>query len=457
MIHSRVSRVLLAGVALAALTSAAQAQGFAVRNQSTIATGLVMSGVAAGSASISSQYWNPATLAMAKVTTTENNFTFISPNSKITPTRVTSPNVAFDPGANLLARGDSGDQGNDALVPASYVAYRLNDRVVLGASINSPFGLGVKPDDNWAGQLYSYSSKLKTYQFNPAFSIQLTDTFSIGAGVQVMYSDASLKQGIFNSGNFPAVPIAAQGFPVGEFEGSGWGIGATVGFLWRVAPGTEIGVGYRSAISTELEGFWNFPGTTVAGVGTIPAYNAPGRIVLTTPDFITASFSHLITQQLKILGTVEWANWSRVRNIPVDYDRSALAGSPQALPFFYEDSWFYSLGMEYQVNDALAVRAGVGYNTSPVPDSSRNVRIPDNDRIWAGGGFTYKWSDRISVNFGYQHIWVEDAPINVVAGNPTFNASSGTFVGEAETNIHIVSLGLTVRWGQAAPPVVRKY
>src|SRR4051794_15205432 len=94
----------LTSVALATVT--AQAGGFALREQSTYFQGMSFAGAAAGgSGSISSMFWNPATMSQAPLgVTLENSATGIFADSTITPTAATNP---FVPG--LLGLGASGN------------------------------------------------------------------------------------------------------------------------------------------------------------------------------------------------------------------------------------------------------------------------------------------------------------------------------------------------------------
>jgi hypothetical protein len=63
----------------------------------------------------------------------------------------------------VLGTGSSGNMGNLALVPASYMSYQLTDDLVAGLSLNSPFGLGNKTDFAWVGQTFNRKSQVKTY------------------------------------------------------------------------------------------------------------------------------------------------------------------------------------------------------------------------------------------------------------------------------------------------------
>ena len=55
--------------------------------------------------------------------------------------------------------------------------------------------------------------------------------------------------------------------------------------------------------------------------------------------------------------------------------------APIELPFEYDDGWFFSLGGEFDVTERATVRAGIGYQLSPIDDNVRNYRLPYNDGL----------------------------------------------------------------------------
>ena len=123
----------LATISLAALgaaTSDARAGAFALREQSATAQGLSFAGAASGSGGLSSMFWNPATITMAPGWQSEFHASVIIPEVKIKPLPPT-PTLAF---------GASGDIGEDAVVPTSYLSYQFNDSLWLGLATTAPFG-----------------------------------------------------------------------------------------------------------------------------------------------------------------------------------------------------------------------------------------------------------------------------------------------------------------------------
>src|SRR5262245_23236489 len=171
---SRVSRTAAPG-AVAAMTlmagaTGALAGGFEVREQSAYFQGMSFAGSAAGG-SLSSMFWNPAAAGEAGAGLTMNsNYTLILPDSELTVDTLTSG------GANILspAADRTVDIGRDAIVPASYAAWRYDSRTVFALSINSQYGLGTEPDNpNWAGQFHSRTAKLFSVNATPTVSYDI--------------------------------------------------------------------------------------------------------------------------------------------------------------------------------------------------------------------------------------------------------------------------------------------
>src|SRR5690606_28596307 len=153
---------------------------------------------------------------------------------------------------------------------------------------------------------------------------KINEMFSVAVGLQVQYLEVSLKQ---------AFPNVLLGFPSAILDGDDIGVGATAGVTFTPFEGTEIGLGYRSAIGYKLEGDLHVPGA--------PGTTTPITAKLMTPDVVTLSAKQRITDKFRLLGTVEWTNWSRLKNPVV---RAAANGAPlQTLHFNYDDAWFFAL------------------------------------------------------------------------------------------------------------------
>ena len=356
----------------------------------------------------------------------------------ILPYASNSPNVAA---STFGVLGGTGNSGQDALVPAGYYSWQIRPDLWLGMSVNSPFGLSVKEPAAWAGGGYgAYWTNLATYNATPSIAYRINDWISIGVGVQVQYAKTTFGF---------AYNALGAGTQAG-LNGAGWGYGFTAGVTLTPTENLTVGIGYRSAIDQKLNGSLMLP---AAAGGTPGSINATVNL----PDIVTGSIRYRFAPQWTALGTVEWSNWSRIDTVGVLQPSGAPAiagGSVVALPFQYQDGWFFSGGVEYQWNQQMALRTGVGYEISPVTDQVRMPLVPDNDRIWLSAGATYRYSNKITLDLAYSHVFLQSTSINISAasGNPWFNPLLGTYIGDVSSHIDIISVGFHYRWDEPPAP-----
>ncbi|CTQ59477.1 OmpP1/FadL family transporter [Roseibium album] len=405
-------------IALSIAASGAHAGAFAIREQSAYFQGTSFAGYGTSGETISAMYWNPASLIGAQQGwSMEAHGSLIIPNSEI--------NGTLTGGAVGTSSIGSGDIGLDAFVPATYISYRPDDKWVFGVGINSPFGLTTKPNQNWAAQFYSRSSRVFSINVNPNVAYKINDMFAVAVGFQVQYLDVSLKSADATSG---------AGFPrSNEISGDGFGVGVTAGVTIKPIEGTEIGIGYRSGVGHDLSGQL-FAGGTRAGI----------NLGVVTPDMVNISAKQKITDKIRLLGTVEWTNWSRLKS-PVA--TSSITGSTlTTLHFNYDDGWFFSVGGEYDYNDKLTFRAGLGYEISPIDEAIRSTRLPDNNRWWLSAGASYNFSKHIAFDLGFTHIITESTGINIDSSHQDFNAAFGTYKADVDSNVNILSASLRYKF-----------
>jgi long-chain fatty acid transport protein len=402
-------------LALGVMIGGASASGIINSSQSTVFNGMAYAGAAApGSSSAATMFMNPATMTSFSRLTIDSNYTFGVPTTKI--------NGGFNAGPALAFSRNSGDIGVDYFSPATYIVYPVNDRLVVGVSVNGTYGNSTKPDAFWQGSFLAATSKLRIITVTPSVAYKINDMFSVGVGLQIQYASARQYAN-------PAGPAVRAGI----LDADGWGVGFTAGVTFTPTKTTQIGLGWRSFVDHKVSGTAQFGGAI--------DNNASGTLNL--PNRVNLSLRQTLSQKFDLLASVEWQNLARLGNARLNTVIPQLAAA--GIPFGYSDGWFFSLGGEYRYNDALTLRAGIGYEISGVTDSARRASLPDNDRLWLSAGMTYEISERFALNASYSYLHIKKAPI-VQAG-----AIPGTvFTGTATSDAHLISIGFTSKWG--APP-----
>jgi long-chain fatty acid transport protein len=162
---------------------------------------------------------------------------------------------------------------------------------------------------------------------------------------------------------------------------------------------------------------------------------------LTLPQSFSVSLAHEV-DKWQWLADITWTGWSSFQELRVKYDNPNQPDSVTTEN--WNDTFRYSAGADYTLNDAWTLRGGLAYDETPIPDAEhRTPRIPGNSRTWLSLGTTYNINPSFIVDFGYSHLFVDDTPINNTLESTTC-CLPATLNGTYESSVDIVSAGL--RW-----------
>jgi long-chain fatty acid transport protein len=330
--------------------------------------------------------------------------------------------------AVLLGTEESGNAAEDAIVPSLYAMDSFGDWR-FGIGVNAPFGLSTSYEEDWIGRYAAIDSDLKSLNVNPVMSYRFNQYLSLGAGIQLQYIDAKLTN---------ALVLGPLGESVSKLQANDWGFGITAGALIEPRAGTKIGVGFRSSVRHEVEGEAKIK--TASG---LTALQDDARAKVRTPETIGLSVWQAITDRLSLAATIEWTNWSRFDELRVEFD----SGLPDDVTEEnWEDTFFFSLGVNYQLTPQLLLRGGVAYDQSPVRNKYRTARLPDQDRAWVAAGLTYAFTEWASVDLGYAHLFVRDSEIRETMEIAPGGALTGTLNGDYENGVDLLALQANIRF-----------
>jgi long-chain fatty acid transport protein len=359
--------------------------------------------------------------------------------------------------------GSGGNAGAVNALPAIYAALPVSDALTLGFGINAPFGLSTVYDADSSVRFQARRSQIQAQNIELAIAYRLNDAVSVGVGVDVQRVDVELTTAINYSGVIaqglqlfglasPDLLAANAGLQGGNrFRGNDTAVGFDLGVAIDVTPSTRLGAAYRSSIDYTIEGTSRvttpaFPEPTGAAVvqqaqSLVPALStASAKADVKLPGSARIAVVQRVGTQLDLLASVEHTDWSTLQELRLV--RRADGQEIRSIPTEWRDTWRYSLGATYAVNDRLKLRIGAAYDQSPVPNGTREPRIPDDDRTIVGLGAQLRPTEAITVDLGYSHVFIADATLR--SDSEGQGAQFGVVNGTQHTHADLYGVQVTV-------------
>ncbi len=396
------NRMIAVAAALVLAPSLVWGAGFALFEHGNrgMAMGGAMTAVANDPSAI---YWNPAGLALQadKGVQVQFGVTFISASQDFYGE---SPY----PGDGYFAS----QKDQTFFPPHFYLVYPINDRLVAGFGLNTPFGLGTWWEDNFAGRYISKRVDIRRIDMNPTIAYKINDVVSFGFGI--IYSQGSIDLtpaiGVINPFTQRLTDVGQVHLYAEQTENDGWGWDA--GLHFNLGKGFEAGILYRSEVDIDYEGYGSFtqyptgyPEFDLAVGATIPfGENVPVRTSINFPDYMSLGLAWN-TEQWTVSAQYGWMGWSTYDELPIEF-----VGHPELsgiVPELYENASQYRLGVEYRMDETWAFRGGFLYDNTPQPAISMSPLLGDGDRrgVSVGLGWT---KGNISIDVADLYLFFDD-------------------------------------------------
>jgi len=415
---------LVPAALLAMVGTHASAAGFQLLEQNASGLGNAYAGTAAVAENASTIYFNPAGMTQLQAREFSVGVNAVRPTFKFSDDGSTS-NSAF---ANS---GDGNDAGSWAFVPNAYMSWALNQDLYVGVGIGAPFGLVTEYDDPWIGAAQAIKFDIQTLNINPSIAYRINDKVSVGAGINWQRMDATYKRRV------SIVPVAALNTSYAKLDVDDDAWGWNVGVLFNLSDTTKLGMSYRSKVKHELTG-----DLTVSGAN--PTLNAAGtskaKVDVDLPDTFIMSVSQQLNERWEMLGDVAWTGWSSIKTLDIVRTSGAASGTTaQTLDAEFRDTWRIALGANYTLNDAWKLKFGIAYDQTPVrgPDT-RLVSLPDSNRKWLTVGAQWRATQASTLDMGVAYISADESSINnnQTSANPSQNR--GTVSGHYDARVWIL-------------------
>jgi long-chain fatty acid transport protein len=459
-------RFLVAAISAVVVTPIAMASGYKLNEQGAAGAGNAYAGRAAVVEDASVVFYNPAGMVKLKRAELTVGGSYIDATGSFDLDSYKNGAGEEYGSLNGSPYSDGGNFLSAATIPYAYFAMPINDKFAAGFGIFVPFGTNTDYQNDFVGGGFADQTKLTSIEFQPAVAYRLNYQISLGFGLDITYIKGLLSKQLdlvpynqqlegLNGGTGPTDTTGAnrpysdyQGFENHyEVSGDDWQLGYNLSIMWDVTSDITLGVSYRSEMKFKLKGDSEFakkegvaalyspaPGsyfivpadsgyaqaTGTAPDGTIPDQDSD--VPLTTPQSFTVSYAQQLTHKLQLVAGATWTQWSVFKDFDIISSESelgkieALGGLGNGYIGHIEENWHdtvaVAIGANYQLNDDWLLRTGYANDQSPVSNSYRTARVPDNDREWLSAGFNYRINQDLDVDFAFSYLFFEDTDVN---------------------------------------------
>jgi long-chain fatty acid transport protein len=316
-------------------------------------------------------------------------------------TQLQAPDVsigAYSVRLGIDAETASGDYSNNAswsLLPQIYAAVPINERLVAGFGINTPFGLSTDWGASTPFSPLAIETELNYVTGWAVAGYKVTDEISIGGGFGLHYADAKFVKTAAFLGDFS------------RFEGSSEALSWTLSARWQPSEQHAFGVVYRSKADFNLNG-------DADAIGGVAGEDADLDFI--TPATLGAGYVYRPCQEWELEANIEWVNWDELNTLTM-----SKASGNVGIPFNWNSNFIYSVGATRFFDGGWNVSAGYNYIENSQPDATFNPGISDADRHWLNVGCGREW-ESFKFNLAYQYAFSD----RDVSGSP-YGLADGSY------------------------------
>lgn len=412
-------------------TSIANASGYRITEQSLNFTALSGAYVANANGP-DTAYYNPANMSWLK-----ENWSV-----EVGAIYFHLPSIDYNDDRSPNFDGDSKEE--NFLIPSVFAVSPEFNNFRFGFALVFPAGLSKRWDEPYP-RTFAHENSMTVIEANPSLSYKFNDKFSIGFGVRLLYSDATVK----SDGSIIAVPAGGlgEGMPPSDeyvrvsrdLDGDTTEFGYNIALAFRPNDKLSMAITYRAEVDLDMDGDGSLSASDSFPLGLIPgkAYEGSGSVSVPVPEELDFAIAYTLKR-----ATIELAYartfWSSYDELDFEYSTDLehpilekVFGDP--IPKDWDDVGAIRLGLTYYWSQKVTLMMGGGFDGNPVPDHTLSFDLPDSDTWFGSIGFRYHNYEKLSYGAAYLYANKEDRS----ATNDTID---GEFSGGGA---HLLSFSLT--------------
>jgi long-chain fatty acid transport protein len=367
-------------------------------------------------------YYNPAGINQMTTVQISLGDAIIAPRGEMT-----------QPGGNMVH-----EQNNEYNIPNFYaVVPVIAGKLTIGAGGGSYWGLGTNWGLNSPLDFATTQASITNLDNTLAASYQVTDKWSLAAGVINDFSKVDESYDLNNGGGTGG----ANG--VAELKGKDDAWGYRIATLFKINDQNQVGLIYNSRINHNYSGKLSINGAN-PGIYGLSSFVAPVNLKTVLPQSVVLGYSFRPTSKWTINADLKWTDWSSTQYETINVTNPTLqalgVGAPT--PENWHSVWTESIGAQYDFTNRFRVRLGYYHVESPVSNADFNPSIPDSNSNGYTTGFGFDITKRLTLDVAYSAL-VYDSRVIV---NKVSNSQGGSVNGKYEEFVNIGLMSLTYKF-----------
>jgi long-chain fatty acid transport protein len=429
MIRRQVGLVAIALCAGAMAAGQANAGGIMLYEVGTADVGLASAGYSARAQDASTVLTNPAGMTRLEGTQLLLGAQLLYGDLKFSIGPGTSPQLGANDGGNPVGWFPGG---------GAFFSYSVSPDLKLGFAMAGNFGLAEKYDSGWVGRYYVQETTLLGVSFLPSIAYRVNDKLSLGASLNIMYGKLENQVAINNIGAAPDGQL--------NLDDNTWGVGVNLGLLYEVDPRTRLGLTYNSQVSLDFKAPAQFSGLST-GLNTVLGnrglLNANVDLGIKVPQGAMGSVFHQLDDRWALLGSLGWQQWSRFGKAEVGIDSS----NPTSLTtnLNYKDTWHFAAGAQHRLSDPWTLNFGIAYDSGFQDSGNVSPALPANAAWRFGVGGQHQVSKTFSWGIAGEYAYGGTLDVNKQSAVPVGIGGRGNLVG-SYNNTGIFFIAANFSW-----------
>lgn len=399
--------VLISILSALAVPTITYASGLRVNVLSTSAHGTANAGRGILAEDASVVYYNPAAMTDIKSETFSGGLFGAYVKGQLRDFNVT--NKAGDKLELGKYYDDGGDFVPDSAFPFLYYVQPITNDIYAGLGFFPAFSTHTRYSKKAIVGEFAGATKLQVLDLQPTFAYKINEMISIGAGLDFYFASGELSKMAEPKANGFSADVIIKG----KDNTMGWHAALKV----KPIKGTSIGLTYHAETKIDLKGSGDFIQIETDGRrGRTGKENA--HVPIPLPQAIDLSLAQEITNDLTLLTSITWMQWSVFQNLDVIGEEGGFISNKQGtlnengkyhyiahVNTAWKDAYTFNIGANYQLNQAWLLRAGYMYDQNAGQSDTIGIsRVPGNNQKWWTAGFNYKFSESLSIDAGMSYI-----------------------------------------------------